>query len=409
MGNGSAIKKICLVTTSHISSNPRLVKEAYACSSAGYKVHIIFAQYLPELVAHDRIILGANPGWGCDIFDFTGEGLRASIIKKLLLSLNGLIRHLPSGFGFIKRRFNPIYEWQVRKAVAAQAGLYIGHNPGALSVVVEAARRTGAKSGFDAEDFHRNDMSDDPNDRDVIIKTALEDAFLPLLDHFTTASPMITGQYQQLYGRKAVTLLNVFSKKSVSGRTHAPNSPLKLFWFSQTIGPGRGLEQIIRAISLIDIEVELHLLGCVSDLYKDTLYQLCKEWSTNLYFYPRVLPEDIWQMATRFDIGVAAECPHPLNRDICLTNKLFTYIQSGLAIVASRTKAQQWLLDCYPMAGRLYSDETELGEILSQWHNKRETLHAVQAANFKLGQDVLNWDIESVKLIEQLQRLEHHV
>src|SRR5881628_2097010 len=41
---GGHPRTICIVTPSHISANPRVVKEADALHGAGFEVHVVFAQ-----------------------------------------------------------------------------------------------------------------------------------------------------------------------------------------------------------------------------------------------------------------------------------------------------------------------------------------------------------------------------
>ena len=49
---------------------------------------------------------------------------------------------------------------------------------------------------------------------------------------------------------------------------------LRLYWFSQTIGAGRGLEEVVRAVGLAGIPAELHLRGRPANGYLETLRAL---------------------------------------------------------------------------------------------------------------------------------------
>ena len=46
-------RRICLVSPSHVASNPRLVKEADALHAAGYEVHVVAGWYYPPLDKYD--------------------------------------------------------------------------------------------------------------------------------------------------------------------------------------------------------------------------------------------------------------------------------------------------------------------------------------------------------------------
>lgn len=86
---------------------------------------------------------------------------------------------------------------------------------------------------------------------------------------------------------------------------------------------------------------------------------------------------------------------------MALSNKIFTYLQAGLAIVASDTKAQQSFLADNPNAGAIYSKKNYqmLADILSDYNQNRDKLFNAQQASLKLGIEQLNWENESVKFL----------
>jgi hypothetical protein len=116
----------------------------------------------------------------------------------------------------------------------------------------------------DAEDYYRGQDQTDPET--IVRRIAIEDYYIPSAVYITAASPMIAHAYMKLYDREVSIINNVFSKKYSSlEKISSPNKTLKLFWFSQTIGKGRGLEDIIRAIGHSKNEnIELSLLGSVT-------------------------------------------------------------------------------------------------------------------------------------------------
>jgi glycosyltransferase involved in cell wall biosynthesis len=103
----------------------------------------------------------------------------------------------------------------------------------------------------------------------------------------------------------------------------------------------------------------------------------------------------------QFDIGLATELATPYNRDICLTNKIFTYIQAGLAVIASDTTAQVQLLNKHQNIGTPYkkSDAQELANALKLYINNPDFLQKTKQNSYMLGQTTLNWEIESEKLL----------
>jgi len=386
-------KIVCLITPGHIASNPRLVKEAMALSQAGYKVHIIFTQYVPYLIDHDQHILNQNPDWTYDCLNWTGYNLSSKISRLLSKMMHAFS-------GNINIKINRNYWWQLKKAIICKANLYIAHNLGALPIAVIAAKKTKTKCGFDAEDFHRNEMSNDITNPGVILKTTIEEKYIPQLDYMTASSPQITAQYIALFNRDITTIINVFPKTDTYEIIHNTRQPLQLFWFSQTIGPHRGLETIIEAINIYNNESDLHLLGFQTDEYKNYLVNLLKpESKCTLHFHKPVYSEELFNIARQYDIGFASETDLSLNRTIALSNKIFTYIQSGLAVIVSNTTAQAAFINQHPQVGCIYNNAEELADILSNYNNDRSILYQTKQSAFKLGQTDLNWEKEGAKFI----------
>ncbi|NTE04818.1 glycosyltransferase family 4 protein [Agrobacterium tumefaciens] len=397
------IKKICLITPGHISSNPRLVKEAIALHHAGWSIHIIFTQYMDYLVYEDTKILKAHPEWTYDHLLWTPTHktlrLKSAIVQRLAKLISPILR-------ISNLLINRNYHWQLKTAIKSRADLYIAHNLGTLPVAINASKKNKAKCGFDAEDFHRNEGSNDPNNEDVKLKKFIEDKYLKQADYLTAASPLICEAYKNFYPDLNPTLINnVFEIKNQPKININDNKNLKLFWFSQTIGKKRGLEDVIEALNLINNPlIELHLLGSLST--ENTIYFNQLAHFEIKYYHP-ISSDKIIELAATFDLGLALEQNIPLNRDICLTNKIFTYLISGLAIIASDTQAQKEFMNSNTLIGELYSigDVTALAGIITKLFNDRELLNNYRKNAYQLAQSKYNWEIEQQKFLAIIKSL----
>jgi glycosyltransferase involved in cell wall biosynthesis len=342
------------------------------------------------------VCVGGNP------INDSSTYLFSRLLHKVAKSLNKLSggRYLP-GLTIARADYHLTHE-----ARKHQADLYIAHNLGALPAAVKAAKANKKPCGFDAEDFHRFEVSDDKSNPDVILKIHIEDRYIPQLDYLTASSPLIAKAYEQLYpDKKPVAILNVFPENS---NIKPPNlnaaDPIRLFWFSQTIGLNRGIEDVLSVLSgLKDQAFELHLLGHLPAEAKD----IFSNDSLSIYFHEPVAPDDIIPFASQFDIGLATEDKTPLNRDICLTNKIFTYIQAGLAVIASDTSAQQQLFNEYPGIGKTYQKGNikTLTDILLNYHQNRQQLFETQKAALLLAREKLNWETEKEKFLSVIKEV----
>jgi len=412
MRSEKGVKKICLITPGHISTNPRLVKEAKSLIEENYSVHIIFTQYILKLVKEDLIILEQNPSITYDTLNWTGNNLESKIIRLwtgLRQKICTKIYPIITSEKICRIAINRNYNWQIAKAYSANADLYVAHNIGALPIAINASNKNGKIGGFDAEDFHRNETSDNANDPLVKLVMRIENTYIPKAAYLTGASPMIAEAYEKIFNKKAASILNVFPKQKLI--TKNDNDIIKLFWFSQTIGPGRGIEVIMEAISMLDEQsIELHLLGEIDSIYREKLYDLREKngrFINKIFIHESISPDAIINFAQRFDVGIASEIDRPLNRDICLTNKIFTYLQSGLAVVASDTKAQSRLLTENRGMGFLYKkhDPTSLCQILLEFLNDRSKLKIAKNRSKNYAENIFNWDIEQRKFVEIINSL----
>ncbi|RYE19873.1 MAG: glycosyltransferase, partial [Sphingobacteriaceae bacterium] len=368
-----------MITPGHLASNPRLVKEAQALTAAGYQVHLIFTQYVCYLIDFDSVILKKNPAWTFDCLNRTTKSIgtqsrnyAAAAIQKLCLML--LLQGKNSDY-VLSHAINRFFGWQCKKAAATKADLYIAHNLAALPVAVFAAKKNNSKCGFDAEDFHRNEVSDDPENEDVILKTSIENQYIPQISYLTSSSLQITNLYHALFPAKKIdTIRNVFpAVKTAQLPFTQTDQPLKLFWFSQSIGLNRGLQDVLAAIKLLENEaVELHLLGFLTDETSKNLLRIIADLKFKrkpaILFHQPVYADQLINFAAQFDIGLALEPAFCLNNDAALSNKIFTYLQAGLAVLATDTTAQKQFLAENPALGFCYEkgNPAQLAAILKQ-------------------------------------------
>ncbi len=397
------MNSITLITTGQPSTNPRLMKEADTLAANGYQVTVIYCFYQSWASAFDsELMQGGKVRYICCGGSPLHDKLQYYKTRIRQRACQYLFKWIKGG-SIAENAVSRTHKEALRAAIAIKSDLYIAHNLGALPAAAAAARYHKAKAGYDAEDMHSGQYRN-LSDNHYLINKYIEEKYFIQVNYFTAASPLIAEEYQKHYPYlQPVVIDNVFPKITLSMQP-GNSSALKLFWFSQTIGENRGLEDVIRALSAIRHHVELHLLGNCTDAYKLKLEKLCAETgynSRNLYVHQPVAPHAVFEFAGRFDVGIAAEISTTLNRDICLTNKIFTYLQCGLAIAASDTSAQKKFIGQYPDAGRLYQQNNpkSLTAVLSEYINDPKALYQMRLNNYALGRHTLNWEAESKKFL----------
>jgi hypothetical protein len=311
----------------------------------------------------------------------------------------------------IRAAWHPIAPDLVSAAKDIKANLYVAHYPAALPAAAIAARTHNALYAFDAEDFHLGDYPDGPAhevERHMI--RAIEARYLPNCAYVTAASPGIADAYVEAYGiARPTVILNVFP------RDHAPaaatsqglaNPGPSIYWFSQTIGPNRGLECAVRAIGRASSRPYLYLRGTPAKGYLDQLRSLAAEAGVTdrLQLLPSAQPSEMVKLAAVYDIGLSGEPGHTPNNRIALGNKLFSYLLAGLPIVASAVPSHMALAEKLGAAMRLYliDDPDGLADAVDSYLCVPRALSDARAVAWRLGMERFNWDFESASLLDRI-------
>ena len=402
-------KKILLISSGQPSLNPRLVKEADTLSAAGYNVTVLYSYWNDWGTTLDKELIASKKWNAIRVGGHPRE-------KPLTYFFSRLI-HKMAKYSFNRLGIKSLADlsiarssyFLVREAKRHEADLYIGHNLGALPAVVKTAKAHNKPCGFDAEDFHRYELSDDKHSLDVILKAHLEDKYIPKLDYLSTSSPLIANEYSRIYPEKnSLVFLNTFPKMEVARSARSEHTTIKLFWFSQTIGLKRGIEDVINALLLLpDDHFELHLLGNVTEYIRDIFIRQLKCKTSVVHFHGPIPPDQIIAFASQFDIGLALESAFSINNDLALSNKIFSYLQAGMAIVVSDTKSQRQFLYQHPFIGKIYpkGNFRVLADILLSYYNDRDELLRTRKASYELAKDKLNWEIESEKFLSIVKQV----
>lgn len=403
------ISKIILITSGQPSLNPRLVKEADSLIEAGYQVEVIYQYWNSWATILDEKLLsqkkwkatriGGDPINEKITYWHTRIGLK---VGRKLIKLFGF------GGGLAELAIGRCTYQLIEKAKNTVGDIYIAHNLAALPAAVLAAKYNHAKSGFDAEDLHRYEMSSDDLNNDVRLKKYLEERYFPSVNYLTTSSPEITKKYEALFPfLKFKTLLNVFSSINVELAFKNNNQEsLKLFWFSQNVGLFRGIQDVIGALKILEQEkIEFHILGFLSHDIKTELDQIINNLkfinAPKIIFHPPIDSTELINFASNFDVGLATELGFSINNDLALSNKIFTYAQAGLAIIASDTTAQKQFMITFPNMGTVYEkkNSTSLALIIKKYIEHKELLAKHQTQSAQIAKQELNWDVEKEKFL----------
>jgi hypothetical protein len=132
--------------------------------------------------------------------------------------------------------------------------------------------------------------------------------------------------------------------------------PLRLYWFSQTIGPRRGIEEAIAAAEHAGIAAEITLRGRPRHDFVAAVHAAAARVpNVTIRVEEPAAPDRMVALCGGHDVGLAGENQPIENNNVCLPNKVFTYLLAGLPVALSDTRAQRWLAGELGDAAFLYA------------------------------------------------------
>lgn len=407
------MSRVCLISPGHLSTNPRLVKEAMALKDAGFEVSVIHGQF-SRWGRDNDIAIAADIGKTASVPFGPTEAPRSVYLRQTILRhmarrlvAAGCSSHLTTEAGY-----HPIVRDLIARSAAHPADFYIAHDVAALPAAALAAKIHSARFAYDAEDFHLGVLPDTPEhvfEKRLI--RIIETRYVSAAAYVTAASPLIAQAYAEAYGIKLpTTIMNVFPKRNGPAAPSASGTTMpgpSIYWFSQTIGPGRGLEIAIQALVVSKARPHLYIRGMPASGFKEQLCGLAVSVGVadQLHFLEPVAPCELEQLGSAYDIGYSGEQAFSENNSRAISNKLFSYVISGIPIVASDTLAHCSMSGAFGMAMEIFrkNDVQSLADSFDKILCDHKRLNDARQHAWQLGQQCFNWEREQKIFVELVQ------
>lgn len=410
--------KICILTQSHLCRNPRVVKEALALAASGFNVVIITTFTHPDLLAEDlKLIEGSGVTLKGVVNMLPGQApawyrLKERIVRRVAgeaIARFGWETAYALGYDYRKN---------LKAALREKADLYTCHQEISTVIGCKLMKR-GFKVAFDFEDWYSHDLLPEANrTRPVKLLEKYEKIALMKGTLCYTTSHALADALAKYAGCNPPRVLqNVFpfgdrnqldhQVKDRSGET-LPS----IHWYSQTIGPGRGIEFLIEALNEITTPVAFHLRG---NLFPGFQQVLEKQFPTNkghkLFLHPLVPHRELLSRIAEHDIGLATEEYVPDSRNLTITNKILQYLQAGIAVVASDTLGQQEVAAEAGGAISLFRNKDRMGfaTILNRLLLDSQLLASARQAALEAAQEKFCWEKQERWLVKWIKEaLNYH-
>jgi glycosyltransferase involved in cell wall biosynthesis len=404
--------KIVLLTGNSLCHNPRALKEALALARAGHEVSVLGAWFDAAFKARDLRLIESIPFEFIPVLDFTVSGIgsaatrfvrRAS--KKAADVAHGLTGHQsPRQLGLGINRL-------VRQALRIDADLYIAHSESGLYVGWKLLRH-GCRVGVDMEDWFSEDLLPEARrHRPLRLLQSLEKQLLLQGAYATCPSQAMSEALAGEHGCRFPTVIyNAFGwseRQTMDGKTSdRRNRDIpSVHWYSTTLGPGRGLEDLVAAIPLLVQDVEIHLRGNPTGGFEAWVTTHVPEcWREKIVFHPLVTNDQLLSRIAEHDIGFAGEMNYCLNKELTISNKILHYLLGGLAVIASDTTGQREVARQAPEAVLLYpsGNARALAGVLNSLLASPECMRLAKAAALVAAQETFCWERQEDVLLDAI-------
>ncbi len=395
------MKNLLFITTSSLAANPRLVKEFetlkthYRC----YVVNFIHHDWSFELSEH---IKARNPEVhfiSINRKNLYFQTLFCQLMHKLMISLNFFFKKNI----LINSIANNNKALQILLIVSTWVKKHkfervIAHNLGTFYPAVKLSQKNNCLLQLDIEDFYPGEAIYFNKANDIYNRISIMEFSFLKADAISYASQGIKRecekQFKAKQNSKHEIILNVFNSSDFLKPVDTKTKRIQCVWFSQYIGPMRGIDVIFTAAKSHP-HIDFNLIGSVKNSFIKQIYL-----SSNIIFHPIMKQEDLHSFLGKMDIGLALEDVNvDINRKICLTNKILTYVQSGLYVLATNTYGQSQFLNSLDYeAGMII--KSSLNQELDSFNDDKLTAD-LKSYRWQQGKSI-SWDVEKNKLYNLL-------
>jgi glycosyltransferase involved in cell wall biosynthesis len=333
--------------------------------------------------------------------------LRAQAVprRKRLSELGSIWHNLPEVLMRTTRRAALIIVtrlWLYILALRVGADVYHCNDLDTLDVGA-VMKITGKRLVYDSHELYVDQIS--PRSLRTLC-FAFEKLLVKLADVVITVNPFIASELRRRYSieRMVHVVLNCprALPDQLARRRVANRSGVATVLYHGGLYPERGLENLVRASPRFKEHVRLILRG--DGELEHTLKKLASG-SHNVVFERGVPMDAVIDLATQADIGVIPYLPTNLNHIYCSPNKLFEYIQAGLAVVTSDFPFLREVVVGRSI-GLVFDplDPTDIAEKINQVADKR-TLSGYKR-NAVTIRGLYSWEHERAKLFAAYKNLE---
>ena len=401
-------RTVLILIVGHLASAPRAQKEARALRAAGARVLVRGNWSHAALVAEDLALARELDVDFAPVTDLRRQGGSSADRWRQRLARGA------NRFGLVSGRvLGPGAPELLREARRIRADLTMVHSEPGLWVG-EKLLAQGLRVGVDFEDWFSRDQL--PADRNASVRRVLDRLERHLLRHAHCCLATTEVMANALAGHAGATRIptvvrNCFPAIDLAAAAGGSADPVRLsatrfYWFSQTIGPGRGLETLAQALPLLRGDWQLTLRGAIEG-HRDWFAQTFQaEVRDRIVCLGPVSNAELPHRTRSHQVGLALELPYCPNKELTASNKIHEYLRAGLAVIATRTSGQEEVMRASGGAGAMVEpgDPQALAAAMQRMLDDPDHLHNCRRQAGQAGRTVWDWARHEPTLLAPLAR-----
>jgi hypothetical protein len=399
--------KISIVTAGHVSMNPRVWREADALANAGHAVTVIGVSFDRWQAEMDAQMLQSRLWNYRAAADLRGLSLRSRFRwqwARLRFRLGKM--NLRRGWWSDPHALGYSTGALLHAARDEKADLTLLHLEAALWVGT-CLRREGFRIGVDVEDWYSEDRLPQSSENEIQFLRRLEREVLHRAAHTTTTSQAMASALSSAFEVPPPEIIYNSDPSTPNVYPVPQVGPLRLLWFSQTVGRGRGLEDLFMVLPLLQGDWSLEIRGrCSSEMRAWLENQIPSVLRERVRIEPPVPPNLLGELISRNEVGLALDFPWCRNKDLTISNKIIQYLQAGLTVVAASTAGAREVKSAMPEAVSLYvaGECRELAGILNTLIKNRTAMISGRASIHQRASATFGYEHQSKRLVASIER-----
>jgi len=255
------------------------------------------------------------------------------------------------------------------------------------------------KRVFDAHEYftHVPELNKRPIARKIW--EMVERICIPPMDQCYTVGQKLAEQYSKEYGKPFQVIRNLPYKQTSESLTEKTE---KFILYQGALNEGRGLEELLDAIEIMNVKVKIAGEGDLSNKLRQKTRQLGINHKVEFLGYLK--PAELRELTAKAFIGYNLLNATSWSYYYSLSNKFFEYIQAGVPCISNHFPEYEAINEEHEVAWLTELKVEKIREAIDELFNNPSLYQRLQN-NCKAAAEVYNWEQEEQQLLKIYESL----